>query len=247
MTINNFKITVVVDVFRAFTTACYILEREPSSYFYTYSCKIVEKLTHQTENSLLIGKPEKGSTFNYQIPNSPKWVTNEFITNRNVIHRTESGARGILAASHADLVLATGLVNAKATVDYIKIFKNSIVTILPMGHEGTTPSLEDDICAHYLLALLTSKHMDISSYIPKLALSSGKYFFSDDQNQYPKEDFSMCLELNKFNFAIQAHLYSKYAILKRCHIPYLSDTFETKAVSILSKNHEFPDLSNVIG
>lgn len=246
MTINNLKISVVIDVFRAFTTACYVLERKPGSYFYSYSCKAAEKLAKATENPLLIGKPEKGSTFEYHIPNSPTWVIKELIENRPVIHRTESGARGILAARSADLVLATGLVNAKATVDYIKTFRNASVTIIPMGHEATTPSLEDDICAHYLLALISSKHFDIAPYIPELVLGAGKYFFSEDQYQYPKEDFAMCLELNKFNFAIQAQLYSKYAVLKPHHILHLTDTFETKSVSILSRNRGSLGLSIVI-
>ena len=70
----------------------------------------------------------------------------------------------------------------------------------------------------------------------ELASGPGKYFFSDDQDQYPKEDFAMCLELNKFNFAIQAQLHSDYAVLKRRDIVHLSDMFETKSVSILSKN-----------
>ena len=247
MTTNNFKITVVIDVFRAFTTACYVLERHPASYFYSYSCKAVEKLTLQSINPLLIGKPEKGSKLIYHIPNSPTRVLQEEIENRKIIHRSESGSRGILSAHKADLVLAAGLVNARATVDYIKTFKNSIVTILPMGHEATSPSLEDEICAQYLLALMNSKSFDTSIYFLELLSGPGKYFFSNDQNQYPKEDFAMCLELNKFNFAIQAQLYSNYAVLKRRDIGHLSDRFETKSVSVLSRNPEFQGPSNVIG
>ncbi|MBN9342921.1 MAG: hypothetical protein BGO76_07055 [Caedibacter sp. 38-128] len=236
MTHNNFKITVIIDVFRAFTTACYVLERHPASYFYSYSCKAVEKLTLQTVNPFLIGKPEKGSQLKYHIPNSPTHVAKKEIKNRNIIHRSESGARGILSSQKVDLILAAGFVNARATVDYIKTFKNSIVTILPMGHEATSPSLEDEICAQYLLALMNSKCFDTSIYVLELASGPGKYFFSDDQDQYPKEDFAMCLELNKFNFAIQAQLHSDYAVLKRRDIVHLSDMFETKSVSILSKN-----------
>ena len=235
MTTNNFKITVVIDVFRAFTTACYVLERHPASYFYSYSCKVAEKLTLQASNPLLIGKPEKGSQLKYHIPNSPTHVAKKEIKNRHIIHRSESGARGILSSQKVDLILAAGFINARATVDFIKTFENSIVTILPMGHEATTPSLEDEICAQYLMALINSKYFDTSKYVAELASGPGKYFFSDDQEQYPKEDFAMCLELNKFNFVIQAQPYSDYAVLRRRDIVHLSDTFETKSVSILSK------------
>lgn len=247
MTNDNFRITIVIDVFRAFTTACYILERHPASYYYSYSCNVIKKLMLQSVNPLLIGKPEKGSKLIYHIPNSPTHVSKEKIENREIIHRSESGSRGILFSRNADLVLATGLVNAKATVDYIETFKNSIVTILPMGHEAIHSSLEDEICAQYLLASMSSKCFDTTKYTLEILSGPGKYFFSNDQNQYPKEDFARCLELNKFNFAIQAQLYSSYAILKRRDIDHLNDKLAVKSVSILSRNPGFHDLSNAVG
>lgn len=55
-----------------------------------------------------------------------------------------------------------------------------------------------------------------STFILKLKESSGKYFFLEDQWQYPRQDFKYCLQTNHFNFAIQAKLYGDYALLMRC-------------------------------
>lgn len=233
---EDVDIAVVIDVFRAFSTACYVLEKSPSAYFYSHSDRVLEKLSNQVLNPFFIGKPEKGSKLSYHIPNSPAHVLKEGIESRTVLHRSVSGAKGILSVKEADLVLGAGFINAKATVRYIKSFKNSTVTILPMGFEATTSSLEDELCARYLESLIKSYRFDLSSHIPELKSGAGKYFFSMDQYQYPQEDFEMCLELNKFNFAIHAHLYSDYASLSRRCIDHLDDTFELKAVSILSKN-----------
>ena len=85
-----------------------------------------------------------------------------------------------------------------------------------MGHEATTPSIEDDICAEYIKSLLNNKNFDINPFIQELKEGPGKYFFLEDQWQYPREDFPNCLEIDKFDFAIQAKLFGNHAILTRC-------------------------------
>jgi 2-phosphosulfolactate phosphatase len=84
-----------------------------------------------------------------------------------------------------------------------------------MGHEGTTPSLEDDICAHYIKARLQGQTLNLEQYHAALQKGSGSYFFSGDQWQYPYEDFKCCLELNRFNYAVKAEVQGDYAILTR--------------------------------
>jgi 2-phosphosulfolactate phosphatase len=85
-----------------------------------------------------------------------------------------------------------------------------------MGHQGETPSLEDDLCAKYIKRLLKEKTFDIHPYFGEIQQGPGSYFFSQDQWQYPEEDFTRCLETDRFNFAIQAILKGDYAILLRC-------------------------------
>jgi 2-phosphosulfolactate phosphatase len=213
---KQIHVVVVIDVFRAFTTASYILNKHPASYTLALKSNVVEQLSKKLPNILLVGKPEIGATLIYNIPNSPTRVYELDIVNHHVLHRTEAGARGILRAKAADVILAASFVNATATANYIKRFSNPKVTILAMGHEAETPSLEDDLCASYIKALLIGKRNDIKPYVINLKEGPGKYFFDKDQKQYPAEDFDRCVDIDRFDFAICAQVQNDYAILTRC-------------------------------
>ncbi len=206
-------VSVIIDVFRAFTTAAYVLERYPTTYMMTTQSEVISRLASNLMNPLMIGKAEQGTDIIYHIPNSPTRVQGTEITNRNILHRTAAGAKGILLAQNADIVLAVGLVNADATVEYIKTLTNPKITIIPMGHEGTTPSLEDHLCALYMEGLIYGEKINLTPFMPVLREGSGQYFFSEDQWQYPCEDFECCLETGRFDFAIQAMVQDDYAIL----------------------------------
>jgi len=91
-------ITIVVDAFRAFATAGYVLEQGPAAYFYTNRCDVVRRLAEEAASPVLIGKAGKGSVLQYAIPNSPTRVLETAIEGQVVIHRTEAGAKGVLAA-----------------------------------------------------------------------------------------------------------------------------------------------------
>lgn len=210
------KVTIVIDVFRAFTTASYILDGKPAAYMLTEKQSVVSQLAAKHINPLIIGKPEKGLDGRiYHIPNSPTRLLELEIANRDIIHRTAAGAKGILFAKDADVILAAGFINAAATANYVKGLTNAEVTILPMGHEGETPSQEDDLCAKYIEALINEKTIEIDTL--GLREGPGSYFFSEDQWQYPQEDFQRCIEIDRFNFVIQASIHDGYAILTRCN------------------------------
>lgn len=210
------SVTVIIDVFRAFTTACYVLEHHPTTYMLTTKSTVISRLASDLSAPVLIGKPEKGAVLNYNIPNSPTRVNEIKINGQNVLHRTEGGAKGVLDAKGADIILVAGIVNADATVQYITKLTNPQVNIVPMGHEATIPSLEDDICAQYINAQLKGEKMNLTEFHAALQEGPGKYFFSEDQWQYPCQDFQYCLEVGRFNFAIQAQVHDDYAILMRC-------------------------------
>jgi hypothetical protein len=85
-----------------------------------------------------------------------------------------------------------------------------------MGHEANTPSIEDELCALYIQNLLNQHYPKFPYLMTQLINTSGRYFFTDDQLQYPKEDFYLCLKQNVFDFAIKAQLYdNSYAVLTK--------------------------------
>jgi 2-phosphosulfolactate phosphatase len=218
---------IVIDVFRAFTTACYILARSPALYILADKSQVIAKLASFHSNALLIGKPEKHIHLNYDIPNSPTRTKALDINHKTILHRTQAGAKGILQAlkQPSCIVLAAGFVNANATAHYLKQSRITNITILPMGHEATAPSLEDDICADYIQACLKGKKMDLASFLPAIREGAGRYFFTDDQWQYPREDFARCLRVKRFNFAVRATAQEDHAVLTRCDIAFAAKQY----------------------
>lgn len=209
------EVIVIIDAFRAFTTACYVLEQNPEVYILATKSAVIKREIKNFSYPVLIGKPEIGEDLQYDIPNSPTRVNELTLNGRAVLHRTEAGAKGILAAKKAAVILAASFVNADVTAAYIKTFKNPQVTIMPMGHEGISPSLEDDLCQYYIENLLKGKKVDLTPYFGELKKGAGQYFFMHDQWQYPDEDFDRCLEFGRFNFAIKANVFDDYALLTK--------------------------------
>lgn len=226
---REMNVTIVIDVFRAFTTASYVLDQKPATYQLAVRHQMITELASSCINPFVIGKPEKGMLGDiYTIPNSPSRVLEHQLSGLHVIHRTQAGAQGVLQAKNADIILVAGLVNAQATVKYLKKLDQPKVTFCPMGHEGTCPSVEDNLCAEYIQALLEGKKIDITPHLYELKEGPGKYFFTQDQRQYPKEDFDRCLETDRFDFAIQATLGDGYATLKAVKVSCSDDLFEGK-------------------
>lgn len=213
------KVTVVIDAFRAFTTASYVLERHPSSYVISTRTAVLTQLAKGAIDPLFIGKSEPGVQFTYTIPNSPTRTKQISIISRQVFHRTAAGAKGLLEAAKSDLILAAGFVNADATVAYIHTLECVEVDIVPMGHEGITPSLEDEFCAQYIQAGLDRQPFVHCDFRERLRQGPGAYFFSEDQKQYPRKDFERCLKFRRFDFAIKAVVYGDYAVLEKIVLP----------------------------
>ncbi len=207
------SITVIIDVFRAFTTAAYVLDQNPQNYFLTNKTPVVERLIKKHPNVFLVGKPEIGQSLDYDIPNSPTRVQEHNFKGKTIIHRTEAGAKGVLESSSADLVLVVSFPNVLATAKYLKGFDPATITIKSMGHEGITPSLEDNLCAEFLKSLLEGNDSPRDLLMKGLKEGPGKYFFQQDQLQYPKDDFKKCLEIGKFNVVIEARIHEDYASL----------------------------------
>lgn len=214
---NITHLTIVIDVFRAFSTACYILNSNPQRYYLTPHCHAVAERQQKHPNAILVGKPEIGSTLGYHIPNSPHRCHDLALENQTVIHRTQAGATGVIEAlsKPGEQVLACSFNNAKATANVIKTLAIKKLTIRAMGHEATSPSIEDDVCARYLNALLADEPFDLKTHQKEIKNTTGQYFLTEDQQQYPSADLSHCLTPNLYNFAIAALPRGDFAELVR--------------------------------
>lgn len=208
-------LTVVIDVFRASTTACHVAAFRPASYMIVGDSRTAVRLASSFPRPFLVGKPEPGCSLIYDVPNSPTRISEHLLHQRTIIHRTAAGARGILRAANADDVILAGFVNVAAVARYVQLRRPTEVTLVAMGHEGTVRSIEDELCSTAIAAALVGEAFDLAPWLPALRRGPGRYFFADAQDEYPLADFERCTELDRFAFVLRAEIRGDYAELRR--------------------------------
>jgi 2-phosphosulfolactate phosphatase len=140
----------------------------------------------------------------FDFGNSPTEILAADLNNAIVVQTTHAGTQGLVNAHNASQVLTGALVNAKATVEYIKQQSPAVVSLVRMGHEATTRTDEDDICADYMEALLLHKPFDVASIRSTLLKSPcAKRFLDPAIPWHPISDFYYCTEVDRFNFTIR--------------------------------------------
>ena len=212
-------IAVVIDVFRAFTVACHAFGGGADRYLLAPTSAVAARLAARHPDALLVGKPEVGASLRYHIPNSPTRLLEQPLTGRTIIHRTGAGVPGILAAAGADEILTGALVNVGAIVRYLQRSAPEHISLLVMGHEGSGADLEDDLCARLIQARLAGEPFDLGPWRAQLRAGTGHYFFTEAEQEYPREDFDRCLALDRFDFVLRAELLGDHAQLHAVAVP----------------------------
>lgn len=199
-------IAVVIDVFRAFTTACYCMAAGAKTLYAVGSSERALRFRDSHPSAVLLGerfgKPLPGFDFG----NSPSVVAKQVFTAKTLVHTTHAGTQGLVNATEAEQVLTGAFVNARATADYILREHPEQVTLVRMGLNAATPSDEDWLYADYLAALLRGEPVDekkIEQHLRESPFSAR--FFDPLQPWNPAEDFDCCLQFNRFNFVLRAH------------------------------------------
>ncbi len=199
-------VTVIVDVFRAFSTACYAFDNgikrlidvaTPAEAF-----ALKDKLK---ADAIIAGEQDEKKPEGFDLGNSPTEMMTGHIEGKTMIHCTTAGTRGIMNAVGASEILGAGLVNAGAVAAYISMLKPDRVTLVAMGYRGRESAEEDLLCARYISGLLRGSEPDISAEIEALRTGSGSRFFRPENLFFsPPTDFFLCTELNRFGFALRA-------------------------------------------
>lgn len=197
-------LTVIIDVFRAFSLECYLYDLGASAVFPVGSVEQARRMKQQHPDYLLVGERGGKKCEGFDFGNSPSAVSREAVDGRCVIHTTSAGTQGIVGAVHADQILTGSLVNAKAIAAYIAKGGYRRVSLVCMGNGGVRPAKEDELCARYLQSLLTGAPFDIAAGVASLRHDGGEHFFDPaNQEVFPREDFWMCTQYDRFPFVLQ--------------------------------------------
>ena len=199
-------LTVIIDVFRAFSMECYLYAQGAREGRPVGSIEETFAWREKDSECVLVGERHGIRIDGCDLGNSPSSINPEMIQGKRVIHTTSAGTQGIVNAVHADEVITGSFVNAKAIAAYIRSKAPAKVTLVCMGKEGITLAEEDELCAIYIEGLLTGRGMpDIDEKLRALRNGNGKHFFDPcRQADFPEKDFWMCIDRDKFDFVLKA-------------------------------------------
>ena len=188
---------VIVDVFRAFTTAAFCIAagaREVvllADHEQALAMKKAESRLFLTGE--IGGKPIPG----FDAGNSPSVIEGMDLSGRRVVQRSSSGTQGVVAATRADAILLGSLVTAAATARYLRDHATE-VTLVAMGDGGTEPNAEDPACSAYLASLLGGAPFDVRAAIAALPQWRNERWPA----WFPRRDAELACEVDRFDFAL---------------------------------------------
>lgn len=193
-------VAVVVDVFRAFTTAAFcvaagareiVLVKDPEE---ALAMKARDPGLYLTGE--VSGRPPDG----FDVGNSPSAIEKLDLTGRRVVQRTSAGTQGVAAAaSSAREVVLGSFVIASATARYVAS-RGDEVTLIAMGEKGTASTNEDETCASYLHALLEASEPGPPGWIEPIWLAERGW-----PDWFPRRDAELALQIDRFDFALPVH------------------------------------------
>lgn len=198
-------LAIIIDVFRAFTVEPYLIYNGVKKIIPVGDKEIAYNLKEKHKDYILIGERNGIKLPGFDFGNSPSQIKDIDFSNKTVIHTTSCGTQGIVNAINADEIITGSLVNASAIAKYIKQNNFNEVSIVSMSRPNEFPSDEDELCAKYIKSLLEDTLLEnLEDKVEQLKLTSGKKFFDTSKEEiFPKEDFYLCVEINKFDFILR--------------------------------------------
>ena len=195
---------IIIDVFRAFTTAAIALDRGARQIVLVAEVEEALELHRRGVGELLIGEVDGKRPEGFDLGNSPYEMSQADVAAKTIVQSTRAGTVGVAAAARAESVFLGSLVVAEATVTAVLRRRPPLVSIIAMGDRGAFRSDEDEQCALYLRNLLEGRKPDPGA-VAALIMAGGQTqkFFDDAQPQFHPRDVDLALQLDRFPFAME--------------------------------------------
>jgi len=198
-------IAVIIDVFRAFSVACYAHDAGVSNMIATSELSEAFRLRKQYRSALIAGERDEKKVDGFDFGNSPTEIIQADLSGKTLIHTTTAGTQGIVNADNADIVLTGSFVNAAAISQYIKKRNPEHVSLVAMGYRATISAEEDILCAEYITdGLLGRKKVSDQSIRSLMATSGKRFFLTTNKDFSPPSDFFLCTMKDRFHFVLKA-------------------------------------------
>lgn len=197
-------LTVIIDVFRAFSTACYAFGNGIQRIYPVGDLEVAYKMKENNPEFILVGERFEQKPEGFDFGNSPSQLLESDLTGKIMVHTTSSGTQGIANATGADEILTGSFVNAGAIIDYIRKQNPERVSLVCMGYSCQYPTDEDTLLAVYIKNELEGVANDFQAMVEQLRNGDGARFFAPEKQEWaPAADFVLCLSLNRFDFVLK--------------------------------------------
>lgn len=213
-------LTVIIDVFRAFSTACYAFGAGIQKIYPVGDLQIAYSLKQQNPDFILVGERNEQKPEGFDFGNSPSQLLAANLEGKSMVHTTSSGTQGIANATGADEILTGSFVNAEAIIKYIREKNPEKVSLVCMGYSCSYPTDEDTLLAVYIKNELEAKPNDFAGMVGQIRTGDGARFFAPEKQEWaPAADFDLCLSLNRFNFVLKVEQENGVNYLKKISLP----------------------------
>ncbi len=193
-------VVVVIDVLRAFTSACFAFDAGAEEIYLVYDIDEALTLRSRMPNSLVMGEEGGRPIEGFDYDNSPAQFVDADLRGKRMIQRTSNGVQGVVRSTQADGILAASFVCAGATADVLRARTPQRVTFVVTGWEDGE---EDAACADYLEALLRDEQPAPGPYLDRVRNSwNGKRFSDPSIDFLPAGDLPLATDLDRFDFAL---------------------------------------------
>ena len=197
-------ITVIIDVFRCFTTEAIAFEKGAKKIILVAEIEEAFDLKADGVGDILMGEVGGKKPEGFDYGNSPFELLGADLKGKTIIQSTRAGTVGVTNASGADLIYGGSLAVASATVRALKAHNPSKVTLVAMGSEGIIRADEDEQCALYLRNLLQGRVPDIEAVKSLIMAGEESQKYDDPETpQWPMEDREMALNIDSHDFALR--------------------------------------------
>jgi len=207
-------VVVVIDVIRAFTTACVLFSRGAAEIVcVTGQAEAMEIDRH----AITVGELEVGSPGPEVIPNSPVEVAKLDLEARRIVMFTLNGTRALHRVSSCRVVMAAAATNAGATAEWILAHApEGRITLLA----SDTDSPEDYACARYLTALLQGAPADRTVVAAEIIAAQRSHWerwgriVSPEMWAAVAADIDICARVDSYPLAMVADVSGPHPILR---------------------------------
>jgi 2-phosphosulfolactate phosphatase len=197
-------ITVVIDVFRAFSVAPHAFDVGAARVFPVGEIAAAFELRRRYPGAVLAGERHARKLPGFDAGNSPTEIRSLDLRGKVLVHTTHAGTQGLVNAAAADEVLTGAFVNISAVCRYLLARSPARVSLVRMGHEARERCAEDDLYAECLRTMLLGGQAPLGEVRERLRdAPAARKFFDPACDWAPLEDFDYCTEVDRFDFVLR--------------------------------------------